>query len=141
MRKIKIVITILALYEFIILTILQVPNYCSVFFSLNFCAVSFKFFLLCIMIPALVGLFIWWMPDIGKLFCHNCKCNNSTDTNTTNQPIQEIISKQDIERFITMAVIIGIQKFVSKYPKAKETFDTIFDIIKNAVPQTAKKHK
>ena len=132
MRKIKILITILALYEFVMLTILQIPDYCTTFFNYNFCKTNnFKYFLLCIMLPALVGLFVWWMPDIGRMLCRN-KCELKPEPDKTIKDIfNEIISKQDIEKFITAAIIMGIQKFAATHPKTTETFDSILDILKN----------
>ena len=131
MRKIKIFITILALYEFTILTILQIPKYCYGMFNFSFCDVSFKYFLMCIMLPSLIGLFIWWVPEILRLFCKNCQCHEP-EPKTIKDVLREIITKQDIERFITTAIIMGIQKFVSSHPKQKETFDNILDVIKKA---------
>jgi len=128
MRKIKIFITILALYEFTILTILQVPEYCYGFFNFSFCSVGFKYFLMCIMLPSLIGLFIWWVPEILKLFCKKCQCVEP-DTKPIQNILNEIISKQDIEKFITTAIVMGIQKFVSTHPKTKETFDNILDVL------------
>jgi len=79
------------------------------------------------MLPSLVGLFLWWGTEISKLFCKKCQCKETED-----KPIkQEIISKQDIERFITAAVIMGIQKFASTHPKTQDVFNNIIDVIKN----------
>ena len=129
MRKIKIFITVVALYEFTMLTILQIPNYCFAIFNFNFCNLSFRYFLMCIMLPSLIGLFFWWMSDISKLFCKKCQCQEP-ETKPIKNILQEIISKQDIERFITAAVIMGIQKFASTHPKTEETFKNIIDVIK-----------
>ena len=129
MRKIKIFVTVLALYEFVMLTILQVPEYCYSVFNFSFCSVSFRYFLMCIMLPSLIGLFIWWVPEILRVFCKKCQCQE-TEPKTIKDILREIISKQDIEKFITTAIIMGIQKFVASHPKQKETFDNILDVIK-----------
>lgn len=132
MRKIKIFITVLLLYEFVMLTILQIPDYCVYWFNHNFCETNhFKYFLLCIMLPGVSGLFLWWIPEIARVLCPN-KCNVKPASETTIKNIfNEIISKQDIERFITAAIIMGIQKFASTHPKTQETFDNILDVLKN----------
>lgn len=132
MRKIKIFITIFTLYEFVMLTILQIPKFCNAFFNNNFCYVGgFKYFLLCIMLPILIGLFVWWLPEIVRTLCSN-KCNITKETDEKNKDtFNEIISKQDIENFITSAIITGIQKFAIKHPKTTEAFDGIIDILKN----------
>ena len=138
MRKIKIFITVLILYEFVMLTVLAVPSYCTAFFNYNFCDINnFKYFLLCVMLPTLVGLFIWWMPDIARILCPN-RCNAKPEPDKTIKNIfNEIISKQDIEKFITAAIIMGIQKFATTHPKTAETFDNILDILKNAKSETS----
>ena len=140
MRKIKIFITVLVLYEFVMLTILQIPDYCSGIFNNNFCDTStFKYFLLCIMLPALFGLFVWWLPDIGRLLCPN-RCAIKPEPDPSLKSIfNEIISKQDIEKLITAAIIMGIQKFAKNNPKTTEVFDSILDVLKNTKPISAKK--
>ncbi len=138
MRKIKIFTTILLLYEFIILTILQVPNYCAGVFNINFCNVGFRYFLLCIVVPVLVWLFLWWLPDISKVFCKKCECDNLEskehlhENNTT-----ENMSTKALEHLITTAIIIGIQKFAKNHPHTQNIFNNIFD----AFTKTSNKSK
>ena len=130
MRKIKIFITVFLLYEFVVLTILQIPEYCVGVFNFNFCEYSsLKYFLMCIVLPILFALFIWWMPEISRLFCKN-KCE-TPGSQSIKDIIHEIISIKDIERLITAAIVMGIQKFVSNHPKTTETLENIIDIIKN----------
>lgn len=140
MHKLKIFITIFALYEFVMLTVLQIPSYCNAFFNYNFCyGGSFKYFLFCIVLPSLIGLFIWWIPNIARAICPN-KCEIKSEPDITIKNIfNEIISKQDIEKFITAAVIMGIQKFATNHPKTTEVFDNILDVLKNT--NTNKKKK
>lgn len=134
MRKIKIFITILVLYEFVILTVLQISNYCNAIFNNNFCATdNFKYFLLCVMLPVLVMLFFWWMPDIAKPFCKNkCQCEETHLEQTSNiKESREIISRDDMERLVTGAIIMGIQKFASMHPKTTKAFNNIIDALQN----------
>lgn len=136
MRKIKIFITIFALYEFVVLTVLQIPPYCNAIFNYNFCfGGGLKYFLLCIMFPGLIGLVIWWMPDIVTFGCPR-KCNPQTDF-TLKNIFDEIISKQDIEKFITAAIIMGIQKFVQNHPDTTEKFDSILNALKHTHTEAA----
>lgn len=130
MRKIKIYVTILLLYEFIILTILQMPDWCITVFNLNFCNMSFAYLLMCVIIPSLFCLLGWWWPEISGLFCKKCQCEMPEDKPIRDM-LKDIISKQDIEKFITAAVIMGIQKFTATHPKAKETFSNILDLFDN----------
>lgn len=144
MQRIKIFITILVLYEFVLMTILQIPDYCVSVFNYNFCETnSFKYFLLCLMLPISVGLFIWWMPEIARLLCPN-RCNMKIEEKeSAKNMFDKIISKQDLERFITTAIIMGIQKFVASHPKAKEVIDDVGDILQgvNKENQQNKKRK
>lgn len=134
MRKIKIFITILVLYEFVILTVLQISNYCNAIFNNNFCATdNFKYFLLCVMLPVLVMLFFWWMPDIARPFCKNkYQCEETHLEQTSNiKESREIISRDDMERLVTGAIIMGIQKFASMHPKTTKAFNNIIDALQN----------
>lgn len=134
MRKIKIFITILVLYEFVILTVLQISNYCNAIFNNNFCATdNFKYFLMCVMLPGLFVLFLWWMPDIARPFCKNkCQCEETHLEQTSNiKESREIISRDDMERLVTGAIIMGIQKFASMHPKTTKAFNNIIDALQN----------
>lgn len=124
MRKIKIFITILVLYEFVMLTVLQISNYCNAIFNNNFCATdNFKYFLLCVMLPVLVMLFFWWMPEIARPFCSNkCQCEmQQLESHKSTSP--------DIEKLITTAIIMGVHKLAMQHPKTKKILDNISDIL------------
>lgn len=121
------------------LIILQIPNYCNFVFNYNFCDMGgFKYFLLCIMLPVLIALFVWWVPDVVRALCpHKCEIKPEPDI-TVKNIINEIISKQDIEKFITAAIIMGIQKFATNHPKTTEVFDNILDVLKNTNAEKSK---
>jgi hypothetical protein len=86
---------------------------------------------MCIVIPGLFCLLGWWGPEISRLFCKKCQCEIQNET-SVKDIFKEIISKQDIEKFITAAVIMGIQKFATTHPKTKETFDNILNVLDNS---------
>ncbi|MBQ3943901.1 MAG: hypothetical protein II669_06245 [Elusimicrobia bacterium] len=55
--------------------------------------------------------------------------------------LREIISKQDIERLITAAIIMGIQKFAQKHPKTNTIFGDILNaLMKNNTRRDTKKN-
>jgi len=138
MRGLKVFITFFVLYEFIAIILLQVPDYCVVFFNQNFCDDGvFKYFLICVVFPILVGVFIWWIPDILRLFCNqSCKVNAPKPQPETIQDVlHQIISKADIERLITAAIIMGIQKFSQTHPKTQTVFEEISKAIKQPSPR------
>ena len=131
MHRLKIFLTVLFIYEFIVITILQISRYCISVFNLNFCEYgAYKYFLICFAFPVLLGIFIWWIPDIVKLFCkHNCTTEKPKPENI-HDVLNQIISSKDIERFITAAIVMGIQKFAQTHPKTNAVFDDILDLIK-----------
>ena len=137
MRKLKIFLTILLLYEFAILTILQIPNYCRGFFSTHFCNISFKYFLMCIVVPALIALFAWWTPEISRIFCGKCQCEEPHEKSIKDN-VKEMMSGSDIERLITTAIIAGLHKFVSSHPK---TTETLSEVITALTKNTGKKRR
>ena len=105
MRKIKIFVTILVLYEFAVLTVLQIAHYCVSIFNQNFCAqIYFKYFLLCLLFPAMIGLVFWWAPEISRMFSKNkCVCEHK-NTNA--------FSKQNLENLLVGIANIGLEKFL-----------------------------
>ncbi len=128
MRKIKIFITVLLIYEFAMLTILQIPHYCMGIFSGHFCSVSFRYFFVCIVVPGLFGVFLWWVPEISRFFCKRCQCEIPYEKTVSNK-VSEITSKQIIEHLITTALIAGIDKFASNHPKTKKKIQDIAKVI------------
>ena len=143
MRKLKIFITIFVIYEFVMLAILQIPNFCVAVFNHNFCYMNnFKYFLMCVMVPVLLMLFLWWMPDIARPFCKNkCQCDAHPHEIQNNNITQDEISKQYLEKLISSAIMIGVQKFAKSHPKTTKTFDNIIDILSNTKPDKTKKKK
>jgi len=140
MRKIKTVITILVLYEFVMLTILQIPNYCIAFFNKNFCsAYNFKYFLMCVMLPALVGLVMWWAPEIARALCPNrCSCDASR-SKAPKDIDRGDMSNQYLEKLITSAIMLGVHKFAARHPKTRETLNSIISALTEAQPTKKKK--
>lgn len=127
MRKFKIFITYFILYEFVVLTILQIPRYCIYVFNGHFCNVSFRYFLMCMVVPITVGLILWWIPDISKHFCGECQCDQGADIKK-NDNQKQIISKEDIEHLVATAAVAGIKKFISTHPKTTKTVNDILDV-------------
>lgn len=128
MRKFKIFITIFLFYELTMLTILQIPRYCNGVFSNRFCGVSFRYFLMCLLVPCFVALFVWWLPEISRMFCGKCQCEMPHEK-TISGKVSEITYKQIIEHLITTAIITGIDKFVSNHPKTKKKIQEIAKVV------------
>ena len=118
MRKFKIFTTVLILYEFVILMILHTHHYCVSIFNTGFCNTSFKYFLMCIVIPTLFVLIAWWWPDMKRKMCNKCQCE-------TKEESVKYVLKEDIEHLITALIITGIQKFISKHSKTTKVFNDV----------------
>ena len=81
---------------------------------------------MCVMLPALVGVILWWWPktlDISK------SCNTENDDNT--------ITRNDIEYFVSGLFLMAIQHFFKKHKKTESIF---FDIL-NAMKASDKNGK
>ena len=117
MRKLKIFITIFLLYECFCLFVLQINNLCSGIFNVRFCNVGFfKYFFLCIMLPIIVGLFLWWVPEISRIF-----------TKQTPPPPE----RKDFEKIMMGIALLGLHKFLQNRPKTKEAINVITDLLKS----------
>lgn len=90
---------------------------------------------MCIVLPTLITLFVWWMPEISRLFCRKCQCEIPHEKSIKDN-VKEIVSDQDIERLISALITVGMQKFVSKHPK---TTETLSDVIKTLIKSNSKK--
>ena len=120
MRKIKIFITFFVLYEFVAITILQIPEFCFGIFNYNFCEIGYKYFLFCVMVPALFGLLFWWVPKKAE----------ATQKQTFFDMLFDIIPPQYIKRFLTATVIIGLRKFIMSHPRARDFFKNVNSVLK-----------
>ena len=143
MRKLKIFITIFVLYEFVMLSVLQIPTYCNAIFNYNFCAMyNFKYFLLCLMLPVLCGLVIWWTPEFARMLCPNkCACDKTSHTIKNQDNDSDEMSKQYLEKLLTSAIMVGIHKFATSHPKTRETLDNIINTLTNTKFAKTKKKK
>ena len=119
MQKIKIFITFFILYEFIAITVLQIPEFCFGIFNYNFCETGYKYFLFCVMVPVLICLLFWWLP----------KKEETTQKQTFFDMLFDIVPPQYIKRFLIAAVIVGLRKFIMSHPKAKDFLSKVENIV------------
>lgn len=83
---------------------------------------------MCLLVPCLIALFLWWIGDISRIFCGKCQCEMPHEK-TVSDKVSEITSKQLIEHLITTAIIAGIDKFASTHPKTKKKIQDIAKVI------------
>ena len=106
MRKLKIVLSILSVYEFVAVSILVIPNYCIWLFNKNFCEIGFyKYFLVCVMLPVFVGLLFWWENDLRKK------------------------TENDNTKFIYAILSLLINRFIKKHPNIRQIITDISNIM------------
>lgn len=114
MQKFKVYTTIFILYEFVVITILRIPNFCGALFNNNFCNIgNYKYLLFCVMLPTLFGLVVWWMPK------------KSESQKSTSDILLDIFPPKYIKRFIIAMVIVGIRKFVMSHPRARDFINNV----------------
>lgn len=119
MRKFKIFLTGFILYEFAVITILQIQSFCIGIFGNTFCRMhNYKYFLLCIMVPVLLGLLFWWLPK-----------KQVEQEPSFKEILFNALPRQYVERFVFAAITVGLKKFAATHPKAKKFFD---DVVKTA---------
>lgn len=83
---------------------------------------------MCLMLPALVGVILWWWPQMA---CDKKSCDADTENN------DNTLTRNDIEYFVSSLVLMGIQHFFKKHKKTESIF---FDIL-NAMKASDKKSK
>lgn len=80
---------------------------------------------MCVVVPSLVGLLVWWLPEMSRMFCKKCECE------TPMEPVPT--TKQYIEKLVVALAIVAIQKFISRRPKIKKILDEVLNevVVKN----------
>jgi hypothetical protein len=67
-------------------------------------------------------LFVWWTPELSRAICKKCQCDVKKE-----EPI-----KDNMERLITAALILGVQKFANNHPQTKKAFNNIVEVLNKA---------
>ena len=132
--KSKICFTVLVIYETIAITVLHMTRICSAMFGQNFCADGgYKYILACVLIPLLAMVIAMWINEIFEAehrrhsMMHKAKDAFSHVFENLRDRIAEKATPADIEKFLTAAVLIGIQHYSAKHPRAKAMLKEIFD--------------
>ncbi len=111
MRKVKIFLTFFLLYEFAIISVLHINRSCVWLFNQNFCMDNFfKYFVMAVMVPGIIMMFVWWLPK---------QKYKSAPDNYKNYLIKLVI----------VMAIVAMRHLTRKYPKTKRFFNEIADAI------------
>ena len=92
---------------------------------------------MCIVVPALITLFAWWLPEISRMFCKKCQCEEPHEKSIKDN-VKEMVSGPDIERLVGALITAGVHKFIAQHPK---TTETVSDIVKTLTKNTGKKRR
>ncbi len=125
MKKLKIFTTLFIIYEFVVITVLQIPVFCNALFNYNFCGFGgFKYFLFCVMLPTLVCLLFWWLP------------RKEIETKKSSQDILfDLLPPQYIKRFLIAVVIVGLRKFIMSHPRTRNFMNDVKGVMKKQKAQ------
>lgn len=133
--KLKIYVTIFAVYEIFAVLFLHSKSMCNDVFTTNFCldGVS-KYFIFCVAVPILVSLFVMWVGEIRKYirhrhsFLYRAKSAVKDMAYEIKHKVSEKVSPQYLERLIAAFLIIGVKRYADKNPKAKEVLKEIIGL-------------
>ena len=134
MFKTKLYATILVIYEILAVMLLHCPRACDAVFCGMFCNDTvYKYFIVCFAFPAIVFLILMWVMHIinairrrhsvfyrAKQAVHDVADNIRHDVGNS-------ISREDIEKYITAALIAGAQRYIVKHPEVKQKLSRFMD--------------
>ena len=122
--KPKIYITILFVYEIFAVMLLHCQYMCTEMLGVTACQDWFRYFAACIIIPGLVSLIWMWFETIRHAyrnrFFHRARGAVLDVWDGLRDKLADKMTREDIERYITVASLYGIRYYLSKNPKFKE---------------------
>lgn len=125
----KIALTVLTVYEILIVTLLHFQRSCDAMFCTCFCDDHvFKYFVMCFAVPSIAFLIWMWIMAIvhaarrrRSLFYRARDVIDDVASNVRDT-VSRNISRDDVEKYLSAAVMAGIKKYTNKYGK-KINFD------------------
>lgn len=141
----KICLTVLTVYEIVIVTLLHFQRSCDAMFCSCFCDDHvFKYFVMCFAVPAIAFLIWMWIMAIvhaarrrRSLFYRARDVIDDVASNVRDT-VSRNISRDDIEKYLSAAVVAGIKKYTNRYGK-KMDFDDDDDDDMNTRPMSRNK--
>ncbi len=128
--KAKISLTIVSLYEILIVCLLQSQRFCDAMFGVAFCdAKVFKYFIMCFAVPMIVFLIVMWVMEIIDNVRHRhtlfYKATHAVKDIVTNvkDRVSETVSAGDLEKLITAALMVGLKRYADRSPHARKVLD------------------
>lgn len=122
--KPKIYITVLFVYEIVAVMLLHCQYMCTEMFGVTACQDWFRYFAVCVVIPGIVSLIWMWIETIRHAyrnrFFHRARNAVIDIWDGLRDKLADKMTREDIERYITVASLYGIRYYLSKNPKFKE---------------------
>lgn len=131
--KSKICLTVVAIYEMVAVSLLHFQRVCDATFSVPFCDSWYRYFLFCVIVPAVVLLILMWIREIirahrRRRFIRRAKATIHDVISSIRGRVSEHIDVQDIEKLITMAVLVGIKQYADRHPNLRRRVNDIMDV-------------
>ena len=130
--KSKICLTVVAIYEMVAVSLLHFQRVCDATFSVPFCDSWYRYFLFCVIVPAIILLILMWIREIVRAhrrrrFIRRAKATIHDVISSIRGRVAEHIDAQDIEKLITMAVLVGIKQYADRHPNLRRRVNDIMD--------------
>lgn len=133
--KSKICLTIVALYEILVVILLQSQRVCDAMFGVSFCdAHVFKYFIICFAVPMIVFLIVMWIMEIIASVRHRhtlfYKATHAMKNIVTSvkDKVSENISAEDLEKVISAALMVGLKRYADKSPRARKVLNEMNNV-------------
>ena len=103
---------------------------CESMFGMTACQDWFRYFVACIVIPGVVSLLWMWIETIISMY-RNRFFNRARGAvhdawGHLREKLAEKMTRDDIERYITILSLYGVRYYISKNPKLKELLREMF---------------
>lgn len=127
--KPKIYITVLFVYEIFAVMLLHCQYMCTMMLGTTACNDWFRYFAACIVIPGLVSLIWMWIDTIicayRNRFFRRAKHAVINIWDSLREKLADKMTREDIEKYITLASLYGIRYYLAHNPKFKEVLNEI----------------
>lgn len=113
----EIYLTIIILYEIIAVFLLHYKETCYLMFGSLFCDGTFKYFIACFAIPAVISLVAMW---VGRIVCsirhqhsimHKAKSAAKRIISGVRSKLSDNLSSDDLEKIIVASFLAGLRRY------------------------------
>ncbi len=139
----KIWFSALSIYEIIAVSLLHCQRTCDAMFMPAFCDSWYRYFLFCIAIPLLAVIIGMWLRQIyiarrRHYFANRVKESVKNIAFSIRDQVSDRVSVADIEKMISAALLMGVQRYADRHPNIRAMFDDAFGDIPSAQAYTSK---